>query len=200
THIACILGPDPQQMQRLDSVIAFPECRHTGRRKKCGCTKAGTQRFKCLECGKRFTDSTRALAGMRLGVEKSAQVISMLCEGLSIRATARVENVDQKTILELLLLVGERCKTYMENAIVNVPAKDISVDELWSYLSCKERTRVLRSRPAGTCGDQYCFVGLDKTTRLVLAWHAGQRTPLDGTRFIRKMRSACASDVCQISS
>ena len=96
-------------------MIGFPECRHT-RRKKSGRTKCGTQRFKCLECGKKFTDSTRVLAGMRIGVDRTAQIIAMLCEGLSIRATARLANTDQKTILELLLLVGERCKTYMENA------------------------------------------------------------------------------------
>ena len=47
-------------------MIGYPECRHDGRRKKCGCTKAGTQRFKCLECGKKFTDSTRTLGGMRI--------------------------------------------------------------------------------------------------------------------------------------
>jgi transposase-like protein len=135
-------------------VIGFPECRHDGRRKKCGCTKAGTQRFKCLECGKKFTDSTRTLCGMRLGVDKSAQIISMLCEGLSVRATARLSGTDQKTILELLLLVGRRCKFYMENAIANVDVKDVSVDELWSFVGCKERTRKMMSKPVGSCGDQ----------------------------------------------
>src|SRR2546430_17461320 len=96
------------------TVIGFPECRHTGRWKKCGCTKAGTQRFKCLECGRKLTDSTRALAGMRLGIDKSAQVISMLCEGLSIRAVTRLASVVQKTIHGLFLLVGVRSKTYIE--------------------------------------------------------------------------------------
>ena len=61
-------------------MIGFPECKHR-RRKKCGCTKAGTQRFKCLDCGKKFTAGTKALDGMRVGLDKAAQILGMLCEG-----------------------------------------------------------------------------------------------------------------------
>lgn len=180
-------------------VIGFPECRHT-RRKKCGRTKAGTQRFECSECGKRFTASTGTLAGMRLGVEKSAQIISMLCEGLSIRAVGRLANVDKNTILELLLLVGQRCKFYMENAIVGVKVADVSIDELWSFLGCKERTRRILSKPVGSCGDNYCYVGMERNTRLILAWHMGSRTSENGFTFARKLAKACRKDKFQISS
>ena len=69
-------------------MIGLPECKHP-RRKKNGSTKCGTQRFKCLDCKKQFTESTSLLGGMRLGVDKSAQLIAMLCEGLSIRAVSR---------------------------------------------------------------------------------------------------------------
>lgn len=181
-------------------MIGFPECRHDGRRKKCGCTKAGTQRFKCLECGKKFTDSTRQLAGMRLGVDKSAQVISMLCEGLSVRAVARLTGMDKNTILDLLLVVGERCRFCMDNAISNVPVQDVSVDELWSFLGCKERTRKTLSKPVGTCGDVYTYVGMERNTRLVLAYHVGSRDGDNGWSFIQKLSSACTKSRFQISS
>jgi transposase-like protein/IS1 family transposase len=180
-------------------VIGFPECRHE-RSKKIGCTKAGTQRYKCRDCGKKFTDSTRTLAGMRIGVDRTAQVISMLCEGLSIRAVSRLTGCNKHTILEMLLLVGERCKLYMESAIVNVPVKDVSLDELWSFLGCREKTRIALSRPFGTCGDQYCFIGMDRNTRLILAWHIGSRTSENGHTFARKLARACCKDKFQIST
>jgi transposase-like protein/IS1 family transposase len=180
-------------------VIGFPECRHT-RRKKAGTTKAGTQRFKCLQCGKRFTASTTTLAGMRIGVDRTAQIIAMLCEGLSIRAIARLADVDQKTILELLLLVGQRCKFYMENAIVGVPCKDVSLDELWAFTGCKEKTRIALSRPVGTCGDIYCFIGMERNSRLILAWHMGSRTSENGHTFAKKLARACRKDRFQIST
>lgn len=181
-------------------MIGFPECRHDGRRKKCGCTKAGTQRFKCLECGKKFTDSTRTLGGMRIGVDRTAQVISMLCEGLSVRAVSRLAGIDQKTILDILLVVGERCRFFMENVIADVPVKDVSVDELWAFLGCKERTRKIMSKPVGSCGDVYTFVGMERNSRLILAYHVGRRDGENGWAFVRKLQHACAKDRCQISS
>jgi transposase-like protein len=146
-------------------VIGFHECRHE-RRKKSGRTECGSQRYKCLKCGKRFTDSTGTLAGMRIGVDKSAQIISMLVEGLSIRAVARLSQTNPETILDLLLVVGKRCRYYMENVIANVPVKDVSVDELWAFVGMKERTRKILSRPAGTVGDCYTFVGWSETPAL----------------------------------
>jgi transposase-like protein/IS1 family transposase len=182
------------------NVIGFPECRHDGRRKKCGCTKAGTQRFKCLECGKKFTDSTRTLGGMRIGVDRTAQVISFLVEGLSVRAVARLTGMDKNTILSMLLAVGEKCKLYLENAIENVQVKDVSVDELWAFVGMKERTRKILSRPVGEVGDCYTFVGMERNTRFVLAYHVGSRTDWNGRQFISKLHKACAKERFQVSS
>src|SRR4051812_48658999 len=56
-------------------------CTHT-RNKKSGLTASGTQRFRCLDCGKRFTTSTTTLDGMRIGTDKAAEVISLLAEGM----------------------------------------------------------------------------------------------------------------------
>jgi hypothetical protein len=39
--------------------------------------------------GKRFTESTAALAGMRIGLETAERVVNMLVEGMSISAAAR---------------------------------------------------------------------------------------------------------------
>jgi hypothetical protein len=128
---------------------------------------------------------------MRIGVEKSAQIISMLCEGLSIRAVARLADVNPETILDLLLLVGQRCKAFMENAIVGVPVKDVSIDELWAFVGMKERTRKLLSRPVGSVGDSYCFIGMERNSRLILAWHVGSRTGENGHTFAKKLARAC---------
>jgi transposase-like protein/IS1 family transposase len=174
-------------------------CTHE-RGQKYGETKCGEQRYRCCSCGKTYVESTKVLGGMRIGVEKSAQVISMLCEGLSIRATARLSQTNPETVLNLLLVVGERCKVYLENAIRDVPVEDVSVDELWSFVGMKERTRKILSRPVGTVGDCYCYVGMERNTRLILAWHMGQRTHENGVVFVRKLARACHKERCQVSS
>jgi hypothetical protein len=45
------------------------------------------------------------------------------------------------TILDTLTLIGDRCRRYLEEAIVNVPVQDVQADEIWSFVFCKEKTR-----------------------------------------------------------
>jgi transposase-like protein/IS1 family transposase len=175
-------------------------CNHE-RTKKSGLTKCGTQRYKCLDCGKRFTDSTSTLGGMRIGTEKAAQIVHRMMEGVGVRGTARLAGVCPNTVLDTLLLVGQRCKAFCEGEIVGVPVKDVQCDELWSFVGMKEWTRKYRSRPVGSCGDSYCFVGLERNHKLALAWHVGERTHDNGWAFVRKLSRACAhTQRVQVSS
>jgi transposase-like protein/IS1 family transposase len=174
-------------------------CSHE-RSKKFGKTKAGTQRFRCLDCGKVFVESTRALDGMRLPLDKAEQVIRFTMEGMGIRATARMAGVDQNTIMDLLALVGTRCKRFSEATIVDVPVKDVQADELWSFVYCKDRTRQELSLPRAVFGDQWCFIGVERHSRLVLAWHLGERTTSEGWRFCKKLGKACHTAPFQITT
>lgn len=166
-------------------------CRHL-RRKKCGTTKAGTQRYKCLECGKKFTDSTAALCGMRVGLDKAERIISLLCEGMSVSATARFTETDPHTILDLLGIVGERCKRFLDNAIVGVPVQDVQCDEIWQFVYCKRRTaqKLEEIGFGGACGDSYCFTAVERHTKMILAWHLGRRGFDDTVQFARNLRRA----------
>lgn len=179
-------------------MITFTEqihanCRHE-RYKKAGTTKAGTQRYKCLDCGKRFTESTALFAGMRIGLDKAAQVIELICEGMSTRATARVTGVSLPTILELLMVVGPRCQQFLERTVRGVEASDVQCDEIWQFIYCKRRTaqKLEQIGFGGPCGDSYCFTAVERTSKLVLAWHFGRRYLSDTVEFCRKLRHATA--------
>src|ERR1017187_1278195 len=45
----------------------------------------------------------------------------------------------RKTILRLLAEVGQACANYQDRVIRNVPARRVQVDEIWSYVGCKEK-------------------------------------------------------------
>lgn len=178
------------------------DCTHP-RSKKSGMTASGTQRFKCLECGKRYTQSTALFAGMRIGMEKAVQIIGMLVEGMSVRATSRFLNVDVKTILELLSIVGPRCKAFLESKIRNVDVEDVQCDEIWQFVYCKRRT-AQRLEPetghGGPCGDVWCWTAVERHTKLVLAWHCGRRAEDDSDEFCRKVSVATSQKRFQIST
>ncbi len=168
-----------------------PRCQHE-RTKKCGVTKAGTQRYKCLTCGKRFTASTRQLSGMRIDMTKATQVLSMLCEGMSVRATARLTDVSLPTILELLTLIGYRCQRFLARTVRGLEVSDVQCDEIWQFVYCKNKqtSRVISEGHPGDCGDSWTFTAIERTSKLVLAWHCGKRTGVDTEVFCAKLRHA----------
>jgi IS1 family transposase len=156
---------------------------------KWGKTKAGTVRFRCKDCGKMLTESTEVLGGMRIGLDRAAKIIELLCEGMSVMATSRVTNTDPHTILDLLVYVGERCDAYMQENIKNVFADSIQVDEIWGFVACKAAT-AKRQNWVGGCGDCYCFTAIERTTKLLVCWHMGRRNEAHTNQFIQKLEAA----------
>ena len=41
-------------------------------------------------------------------------------------------------------------------------------------------------------GDAYCFVGMERNTKLILFWHLGRRTASDTRVFMEMLREATA--------
>jgi len=174
-------------------------CNHA-RAKKCGTTKAGTQRYRCLDCGKTFVESTRTLNGMRIGTDKAEQIVRCMMEGVGVRGTARLAGVSNDTVMDLLVLLGQRCKLFLNDTVVGIPVKDVQADEIWSFIYCKNTTRKKLSLPPTFIGDRYCFVGFERHNKLALAWHLGHRDFDDGQRFVLKLARACGNHDFQVST
>lgn len=78
--------------------------------KKDGRDRKGDQRFKCTECGKRFSlPKEKLLGSMILNEEKALMCLNLLVEGNSIRSIERITNVHRYTVLSLLETVGKKC-------------------------------------------------------------------------------------------
>jgi IS1 family transposase len=156
---------------------------------KWGKTKAGTIRYRCKDCGKMLTDSTERLGGMRIGMDQATRIIELLCEGMSVSATARIARCDAHTVLDLLVYVGQQCKRFMEEQIRNVFVSDIQCDEIWQFIYCKSRTANERGYFVER-GDSYCFTAIERNSKLLVAWHLGHRTDDHAMAFCVKLRRA----------
>ncbi len=163
-------------------------CQHTAY-KKVGETKAGAQRYRCKACGKSWTDSTDLLDGMRIGLDRAAQIVTLLCEGMSVRAASRITDTSKTTILDLLVLIGERCEAFMAENIRGIQVGDIQCDEIWQYIFCKNATAEQR-KYVGGCGDSWCWTAIERNTKLMLTWHHGRRSLNDSDAFMRKLAVA----------
>jgi transposase-like protein/IS1 family transposase len=159
------------------------ECSRFGRDRK------GHQRFRCATCRKTFTEPHNGtIHGMYASTEKAAIVIRLLAEGNSIRSIERITGVHRDTILRLLVLVGERCERMLEERISKIRVKDVQCDEIWGYVGCKERN--IREHHPVSYGDAYCFVAIERESKLVLAWHLGRRATRDTVAFTEKIDAA----------
>jgi transposase-like protein/IS1 family transposase len=167
-----------------------PACQTEGR--KFGKDREGNQRFQCVGCRKTFSERpARPLGSMRLEMDKALQCLQLLVEGMSVRATMRVTGVNRNTILDLLALMGERCERLLKTRLVDIPVRDVQCDEVWGYVFCKEAKRSRDYTDQAEIGDAYCFIGMERTTKLILAWHLGRRTSDDAHEFAFKL--ACAT-------
>ena len=156
--------------------------------------KQQVQRWKCQQCGKRFSEPPQRPfnADVRLPRDKVAMILHCLVEGNSVRSTARLCDVEKRTVLTLLTLAGERCERFMENILRDVPVRDLQLDECWSYVLKKEGHKLPHEANDERIGDQYVFIGLERNSKLVVAWHLGKRDRDNTFEFISKVRNATA--------
>lgn len=71
----------------------------------------------------------------RLSTAKRAKILSLLVEGMSMRAIARVEDMSIVTVARLLDLAGSACALYHYDNVCEIPGKrNIQCDEVWSFV------------------------------------------------------------------
>jgi IS1 family transposase len=122
-------------------------------------------------------------------MEQATRICELLCEGMSVRGTARICQCKPQTVLELLVYIGNQCKRFMEDQIQNVVVRDIQCDEIWNHIYCKSRTANERGYFVER-GDSWCYTALERTSKLLVTWHLGKRTEADTQHFCFKLRKA----------
>jgi transposase-like protein/IS1 family transposase len=159
--------------------------------KKFGKDRYGNQRFRCNQCRKTFQAFKEKLLGnMYLAEEKALMCLQMLVEGNSIRSIERILGIEKKTILSLLVMAGQRCESLMDRKMRKVKARDLQLDEIWSFVGMKEKTKVRKELVTDKLGDAYCFVAFERDSKLIPAWHLGRRTEEDTLAFTEKIFEA----------
>ncbi|HEV7745065.1 MAG TPA: IS1 family transposase [Pyrinomonadaceae bacterium] len=136
------------------------------------------------------------LDNMILAEGKALAVLSHLVEGCSIRSTERLTGVHRDTILDLLTLAGRKCEALSEAIIKDVPVLDVECDELWSYvgMKAKAKSKKLTAESDDSIGDAWTFTAIERHSKLILAWHLGQRDYPNTAAFTEKIDRATTGD------
>ena len=133
--------------------------------------------------------SGHLIQDVRLPVEKVTMILRCLAEGNRVRSTSRLCDVEKRTVLNLLKTAGDCCERFMERTLRDVPVRDLQLDECWSYVLKKEGHKLPHEENDDTIGDQYIYIGLERNSKLVVAWHLGRRNRENTSAFIAKIRS-----------
>jgi IS1 family transposase len=125
------------------------------------------------------------MANKRLSKEKQTLVLMALCEGMPIRACARMFKVGKNTIHRLICETGEAFADYMDKELRDLPCQRIEMDEQWQYVGC-HAGRMLKKE--ATRGDFWLWAAIDADTKLVFSHLIGRRDWTTGDDFVGDVR------------
>jgi hypothetical protein len=89
----------------------------------------------CRACQGYFLETHGTLLhGKHLSVELIVRVLACLAEGLGIRATARVFEVDPNTVLQWLVEAAEQLQAFSAHVLCDAHVRQLQLDELYAVL------------------------------------------------------------------
>jgi IS1 family transposase len=121
----------------------------------------------------------------KLPIEKRTQIINLLVEGSSLRATSRIADVSINTVSKLLVDVGRACQQFHNDNVIGVRSERIQCDEIWSFVGCKEKAK---EKGADGEGDVWTWTALDADSKLIVSWLVGDRDAQTATVFMKDVK------------
>jgi transposase-like protein/IS1 family transposase len=94
------------------------------------------RQFQCVSCGGYFYETEGTIFyGKRSSPELIVHIIACLAEGLGIRGTARVFEIDPNTVLQWLVEATEQLQAFSAYFLHDLHLNQIQLDELYATLS-----------------------------------------------------------------
>ena len=131
----------------------------------------------------------------KLPVAQRVQVLSMLCDGSSMRSVSRVADVSINTVTKLLADAGEACVTFHDKAVRNVRATRVQCDEIWAFNHCKQRSVATAKAVPDMAGDIWTWTALEADTKLIVSYLVGGRDAGYATAFMEDVAARLANRV-----
>ena len=149
----------------------------------------------CRSCQGYFLESHGTIFhGKRLSLELIVHVLACLAEGLGIRATARVFEVDPNTVLQWLVEAAEQLQAFTSYFLCDVHVTQLQLDELYAVLrgirdgQLSEEQALKHLEP----GRPWVWTAIDSVSKVLLAIEVGPRTVEMAQRVVHQVASVLA--------
>ena len=151
----------------------------------------------CVACRRYFLETLGTLFhGKRMSTELIVRVIACLAEGLGIRGTARVFEIDPNTVLQWLVEAAEQLQALSQHVLHDVRVRQVQLDELFALLSAVKAGKVSAAEAIERLerSPQWVWVAMDPESKLLLAIAVGDRTLAMAQRVVHHGAQVLAPD------
>jgi transposase-like protein/IS1 family transposase len=200
------MAPTNRRPREVDTSIPF--CPHTGcdyrgwlgrgNLRANGHPRGGPWRqFHCTSCNGYFLETQGTLFhGKQATVELIVRVVACLAEGLGIRATARVFEVEAHTVLHWLVEAAEQLRAFSRYFLWDLHVRQLQLDELYAVLrevkagnlSEDEALQRLEGSPS------WVWTAMDPESKLLVVIDVGTRTLAMAQRVVHQLVQVLAPD------
>jgi IS1 family transposase len=155
------------------------------------------RQFQCVSChGYVYETHGTIFHGKRVAADLIVRVIACLAEGLGIRGTARVFEVDPNTVLQWLVEAADQLRAFSCYFLHDLHLTQVQLDELYVVLSALKEgtlsedeaiTRLSRS-------PHWVWTAMDPESKVLLTIDVGERTLAMAQRVVHHVAQLLAPD------
>jgi IS1 family transposase len=151
----------------------------------------------CVVCRRYFLETLGTIFhGKRVAPELLVRVIACLAEGLGIRGTARVFEVDPNTVLQWLVEAADQLRALSHYFLHDLQLRQVQLDELYAVLSALKEGKV-GAEEAIEClsrSPHWVWVAMEPESKLLLTIDVGERTLAMAQRVLHQVALLLAPD------
>ena len=130
----------------------------------------------------------------KLPATKRVQILSMLCEGSSMRSVSRLVDVSINTVSALLVDAGLVCAAFHDENVRGLQSKRVQCDEIWAFVGAKAKHATPEQKAAGW-GDCWTWTAIDADSKMLVSFLLGDRGPRNCYDFMKDVASRLTSKV-----
>lgn len=131
----------------------------------------------------------------KLPLAKRAQILNLLCEGMSMRAVARIVDVSFNTVAKALIDAGTVCAQMHDEMVQGVTASRVQCDEIWAFNYCKARTVPTAKAAPSDAGDIWTWTAIDSDSKLIISYLVADRSGQAAIELMDDLRSRIVNRV-----
>jgi IS1 family transposase len=149
----------------------------------------------CTGCDGYFLETHGTVFhGKRVSVDLIVHVIGCLAEGLGIRGTARVFEVDPNTVLHWLMEATEQLRAFAQFFLHDLHLPQVQLDELYAVLSALKNGTLSEEGAIERLSrsPHWVWAALDPESKLLLTIEVGDRTLAMAQRVVHQVAQVLA--------